>query len=1817
MSNDYFDPLAVLNRTADAAPEGPRDVNWDTYVEDVLNRTADGGGQLDDQRIRHAAALRHYRAQAEESWGPGSSNYLIERIPVAGAVTGIEYNLGLRDAARRLEKGEGTDADRDLLAQHQARQEYDEKRQKGMGFLGRAADLASHLPGMVAEWGLTGGAGTAARAAVGKAVASRVGEGLAGRLAAGAAGYAAEGAARSALMPSTYAGMAAQGVEQTPEGELKARDGLEAAGRGALASVIQNTIFAASGAFAPKEAGSWALDTAKSTAKAVGGAQLAKEAVYQALGSGRPSEIHELLAGPNRAEALEALAPELAVFGTLEAVMHAAPVMRARFEQLRSQGVKPESPAMKEALAATAEQLAQKPGGATVPPEAAPPEAQLRTPAQLTPEGAEATASAKPAEGPAAPAAEAVERRRDVALRKRVEEMTPDERAAAIEELRRERHTDPLTGLKNKVAYDEGERQPFQAFADADGLKQINDRFGHDAGNELLKAVGEAFKAEGFTDAIHFSGDEFGMEGASHADVEAKMRRVQERLANTELVFSDSKGKLYVKKGVGLTYGIAETLAAAEEGTKSVKAQREQEGKRELRSEWEARFKRDPGALPRGVSEHAPARRETGGDQARQAEAPAAKPGPARGDAGAPAREVGPYLSALEAEAVKERSDPAAARRKVDADLADPKKGIKAVLDFYDGSSALDRYARAYARERFGTAEAAPAGPPVQPRPADSGPTSIPPATQQGPQAPRTAPLTAEDLLSGRPGLKKKHDAIGAFVEALPLDPKLREGVRDTVDDAVERLRNMVSEDEAIDPSKFGAVVRLTKVRPEDIVERGDSRYDPGEYREGAAPVLTFMEGGRLMLRDGHHRWRAANRSRLALIDSVVVEPNESGVITFEYAPPDAPQAPRTAPGPQPGPDAAPARPEGPAGRPGAAKGLGGVEPESFVKAETLLDEADAGRKVSRDQINEVAKALGVKEWKAEEPRAAALERIRAAVDEIIGEQKGPPSAADPDVLAAIDAAGLPGVQAAALKRLAGGASLRQVGKEMGVSHEAVRQTALKGLAEIAKRQGGDAPHGLKDFQKRLGQIGAEEVAAAQPDVRAEFGRQDRHRGRPGVGEKVAREMEGEGRPLSAAEKAAVPGGGQDDAMPGAARETKPQTTALANEITDQERVKNGLDPILKPARLANAEVWDRAMARLDADPEAAAKLVEELTAKPRATTVEENALLLWQKVNLSNRYERAMRDVIAADAEKLKAMRGGGSAVEVEAARNRWGEALDKTDALLAKIDELDQATKKTGSEWGRAGQFRKQLAAEDYSLAGMMQRARAAKGEPLTPEEQQQVAALGEKIAGATKAADAAEEAMGGKGVGSPGYGAWVRASAEAEGAKVEFRQVVGRFRRQNKSLFDRLSDLLIKARQNMVISSPKTLAKIAAASAERVAFGLPEEAAGQFWSSLPGVRKIAEAAPREGRGLSRAAEARAFASSWSEGFRDAWQTLKKGGSELDLLHGGEDKVAGKGWLDLQFRLHAALKAPAVRAEYTRSLLKRVDAGAARGEDVTSPAALLRIQGEAYRDAQSAKFQQENWLVDAYNKWVANLRGPDRPWQSKALGVGARVVMPVVRIPTNLVFEIGTHAFGLGTGGIQAGLALARGVEKLKPAEADAIMRQLKKGSLGAAALMIGYALPEVFGGYYSGRRDDSDVEAGAARVGGVQLPSWAMHNPLLETIQLGATVRRASDKVYKGWRQGTAEGLMTGLAGWVEEIPFAHQATDAAKALSHDPKERGHYFGELAKSLAVPQLFQWVAGKVDSDERGEPVKRKPETTWEHVKTGVPGLRETVRRR
>src|SRR5262245_23182079 len=154
--------------------------------------------------------------------------------------------------------------------------------------------------------------------------------------------------------------------------------------------------------------------------------------------------------------------------------------------------------------------------------------------------------------------------------------------------------TDPLTGLPNRRSMfvhlaselSRAERQNSEVAVivlDIDGLKAINDTYGHNVGDHALRAVAATLQAalRPYDLCVRYAGDEFIMvvSGCTEAEAEAKRREVQHQITQIELdVRGGSRVRLGVSAGVavfpdnGRTYDAL--LAAADHRMYRDKAER-------------------------------------------------------------------------------------------------------------------------------------------------------------------------------------------------------------------------------------------------------------------------------------------------------------------------------------------------------------------------------------------------------------------------------------------------------------------------------------------------------------------------------------------------------------------------------------------------------------------------------------------------------------------------------------------------------------------------------------------------------------------------------------------------------------------------------------------------------------------------------------------------------------------------------------------------------------------------------------------------------------------------------------------------------------------------------------------------------------------------------------------------------------------------------------------------------------------------------------------------------------------------------------------
>ena len=161
--------------------------------------------------------------------------------------------------------------------------------------------------------------------------------------------------------------------------------------------------------------------------------------------------------------------------------------------------------------------------------------------------------------------------------------------------LESEVQTDPLTGVLNQRGFykalarevDRANRQnkttALLVLFDLDGLKQINDSFGHPAGDAYIKALAEGLASVRITDYVgRLGGDEFAIL-LTDAEPEAALARVARLMAQLNgkpVTYTNRKFPLAVSHGaitVTPGYTAAQLVAKADKSLYANKAQRKRD----------------------------------------------------------------------------------------------------------------------------------------------------------------------------------------------------------------------------------------------------------------------------------------------------------------------------------------------------------------------------------------------------------------------------------------------------------------------------------------------------------------------------------------------------------------------------------------------------------------------------------------------------------------------------------------------------------------------------------------------------------------------------------------------------------------------------------------------------------------------------------------------------------------------------------------------------------------------------------------------------------------------------------------------------------------------------------------------------------------------------------------------------------------------------------------------------------------------------------------------------------------------------------------
>jgi hypothetical protein len=449
-----------------------------------------------------------------------------------------------------------------------------------------------------------------------------------------------------------------------------------------------------------------------------------------------------------------------------------------------------------------------------------------------------------------------------------------------------------------------------------------------------------------------------------------------------------------------------------------------------------------------------------------------------------------------------------------------------------------------------------------------------------------------------------------------------------------------------------------------------------------------------------------------------------------------------------------------------------------------------------------------------------------------------------------------------------------------------------------------------------------------------------------------------------------------------------------------------------------------------------------------------------------------------------------------------------------------------------------------------------------------------------------------------------------------KQRFQQGLKRDQLSHRSWPMKIRDAFLSWRTAGVLSGYTVLEKLSATALTTMTSTPAEEGVGSIIKLI--APKLMERGPRRGAGFQLGIEAKVLSETISKVGKDAWDIMSKGETDFGLIYGNKDALPPEA---ARFfgHLHGALKTAPRRAEFTRSYAKRAEWYARQGMDITEPINEMRIGMEALVDANAEIFLQDNFLVNAYK---AGLKALERP--SKVTGkpttagmivsTAIRTELPIVKIPTNLVGRIIEGATGLEVGTTKAVIAYIKGIEALPPEQADIIIRQIERGVIGTAMIATGMLLYKSLGGFYQPgeKRKKGEPAQHEIHIGDTSLPQAYSHHPYIELMQVGATFMRVLESRVKGKPTGWGIAAVKTTVSLLEAIPFVRTSTDL-ETLRRDPEK---WFRETTSGIIVPQLSQQIAKDVDVDVQGNPVKRQTDTVVEQIQSGVPILREELRK-
>lgn len=454
------------------------------------------------------------------------------------------------------------------------------------------------------------------------------------------------------------------------------------------------------------------------------------------------------------------------------------------------------------------------------------------------------------------------------------------------------------------------------------------------------------------------------------------------------------------------------------------------------------------------------------------------------------------------------------------------------------------------------------------------------------------------------------------------------------------------------------------------------------------------------------------------------------------------------------------------------------------------------------------------------------------------------------------------------------------------------------------------------------------------------------------------------------------------------------------------------------------------------------------------------------------------------------------------------------------------------------------------------------------------------------------------------------WVKANQRVVNAETKIRKMkIEAFNsdRSRLQLAFMWGSKLVRA---SVLSGLNVLYKLASAATIGGALKrIPEQQIGNVYSKV--FKGLAEKAPIEGYTYAKS-EAKFYREFFSpkKFWKNTMEILREGQTEFSSrmgkmpdiflteltipgertgLKGKFKKALGifEKTITVPMNLHMVIKDPLKRATFEASFENGLVWAEKNGLDINDPLVVNSIENMAYKRANYEIFMESNKFSELFNKQKS-------VWErSGSTGGAAKFLadffIPVSTVPTNIVRRlITTSPAGLVRGLAKTEAAYRKGIENLKPEEADIIMKQLKQGSLGTALWLAGWFGYAYFGGLYSKfdpnkKRMTGDLSSDEMEIGGVMMPHPVQHALPLEVMQLAATARRIYNNYSENAGKETIEALAYAGVGSIgalaEKIPVIATPVLMAESIQ-DPYKYEKLKEDLSRRFK-PQLFKDIKG------------------------------------